>query len=80
MRNGNTPMKLTLRRLAFPVPVPVSGTFAPLSAKLTGQVQALRLQPTAQTRPRPAQTPKESGELNTTSPHLPIHPQPKKQC
>lgn len=54
--------------------VPVSGTFAPLSAKLTGQVQALRLQPTAQTRPRPAQTPEESGELNATSPHLPIPP------
>lgn len=54
MRKGNTPMKLTLKCLAFPVPGLVSGTLVPLSAKLTGQVQALRLQPTAQTRPRPA--------------------------
>lgn len=40
--------------------------FAPLSAKFTGQVQALGLQPTAQTRPKPAQTPEDSGELNAS--------------
>lgn len=64
-------MKLTLRRLAFPLPG--SRTSAPLSAKLTRQVQALRLQPTAQTRPRRAQTPEESRELNAISSHLPIN-------
>lgn len=60
-------MKLTLTLLAFP------SLFAPLSAKSAGQVQALRLQPTAQTRPRPAQTPESLESLMLpTSPHLPI--------
>lgn len=70
------PMKLTLRHLAFPVLV--SGTFAPLSAKLTGQVQAFRLQPTAQTRPRPAQT---LESLESLMPPLPTFLTPQnKQC
>lgn len=51
-----------------------------LSAKLTGQVQALRLQPTAQTRPRPAQTPKESGKLKETSPTFLTSPHPTKEA